>query len=59
MSGPLGTSAVLHTYEGWGHGTYNSSPCVRDVADAHLISLKVPPRGAGCLAVEPAGFTAG
>ncbi|MEU8705339.1 alpha/beta hydrolase [Streptomyces sp. NPDC048565] len=55
----LGNSAVLHTYEGWGHGTYNSSPCVQDVVDAYLISLEVPPRGAGCPAVEPAGFMPG
>ncbi|MFJ8749694.1 alpha/beta hydrolase [Streptomyces sp. NPDC102441] len=55
----LGSSAVLHTYEGWGHGTYSSSPCVQEVVDAYLISLKVPPRGSRCPAVEPAGVTAG
>jgi len=51
----LGSSAVLHTYEGWGHGTYSSSPCVQETVDAYLVSLKVPARGAGCPAVEPAG----
>ncbi|MFD6280928.1 alpha/beta fold hydrolase [Streptomyces sp. NPDC060209] len=51
----LGSSAVLHTYEGWGHGTYNSSPCAQMVIDAYLISLKVPPRGAGCPPVMPTG----
>ncbi|MFE6158546.1 alpha/beta hydrolase [Streptomyces sp. NPDC056486] len=49
----LGRSAVLHTYEGWGHGTYSSSPCAQDTIDAYLISLKVPHRGASCPAVEP------
>ncbi|MER5553287.1 alpha/beta hydrolase [Streptomyces sp. NPDC002793] len=43
------------TYEGWGHGTYNSSPCVQESVDAYLISLKVPPRHASCPAVEPTG----
>nr|WP_239092156.1 alpha/beta fold hydrolase [Streptomyces sp. SID14478] len=51
----LGDHAVLHTYQGWGHGTYTSSPCAQKVVDDYLISLKVPARGASCPAVEPAG----
>ncbi|MEV8227566.1 alpha/beta hydrolase [Streptomyces sp. NPDC079167] len=51
----LGSNAVLHTYEGWGHGTYSSSPCAEETIDAYLISLRVPPRGASCPAVEPVG----
>ncbi|MFJ6848931.1 alpha/beta hydrolase [Streptomyces sp. NPDC091271] len=51
----LGSDAVLHTYEGWGHGTYSSSPCAEETVDAYLISLTVPPRGARCPAVEPVG----
>ncbi|MFF1922685.1 alpha/beta hydrolase [Streptomyces sp. NPDC058221] len=51
----LGSSAVLHTYEGWGHGTYTNSPCAQATVDAYLISLKVPARGASCPAVEPTG----
>jgi hypothetical protein len=49
------TRAVLHTYEGWGHGTYNSSPCVQEAVDDHLISLKVPADETSCPAVDPAG----
>ncbi|WP_327248425.1 alpha/beta hydrolase [Streptomyces sp. NBC_01320] len=51
----LGSSAVLHTYEGWGHGTYSTSPCAQEMIDAYLISLKVPTPGASCPAVEPTG----
>lgn len=55
VAGQLGNSGVLHPYEGWGHGTYGSSPCAQEVIDAYLISLKVPARGASCPAVEPTG----
>ena len=51
----LGRNGVLHTYEGWGHGTYSSSPCARKTIDDYLISLRVPARGARCPAVEPTG----
>lgn len=49
----LGRNAVLLTYRGWGHGTYNSSPCAEQRIDAYLISRTVPPRGSSCPAVEP------
>ncbi|MER7344621.1 alpha/beta hydrolase [Streptomyces aurantiacus] len=55
VAGQLGRNAVLHTYQGWGHGTYSSSPCAQKTVDDYLISLKVPARGASCPAVEPTG----
>ncbi|MEI5098305.1 alpha/beta hydrolase [Streptomyces sp. PmtG] len=51
----LGDNAILHTYRGWGHGTYSSSPCAQKVIDDYLISLKVPAREASCPAVDPRG----
>ncbi|WUR60517.1 alpha/beta hydrolase [Micromonospora chokoriensis] len=49
----LGRHGVLLTYQGWGHGSYSSSPCVQQLVDAYLIDLVVPARDAGCPAVEP------
>jgi pimeloyl-ACP methyl ester carboxylesterase len=46
----LGRHGVLVTYEGDGHGSYSKSRCMRDLADAYLISLTVPPRGTSCAA---------
>jgi pimeloyl-ACP methyl ester carboxylesterase len=43
--------AVLVTYDGWGHGTYSQSPCVRQIVDAYLIDLRTPPGGTHCPAV--------
>ncbi|WP_405405909.1 alpha/beta hydrolase [Streptomyces sp. NBC_01104] len=51
----VGCAERRQPLEGRGHGTYGSSPCVREVADAYLVSLRVPPRGSRCPAVEPAG----
>lgn len=50
----LGRSGVLLTYEGWGHGTYNSSPCAQAAIDDYLIAQVLPARGATCPAVDPA-----
>jgi hypothetical protein len=50
----LGRNGVLLTYEGWGHGSYNKSPCVQAAIDTYLTSLQVPPRGTRCPAVPPA-----
>ncbi|MET9292009.1 alpha/beta fold hydrolase [Streptomyces sp. NPDC003077] len=50
----LGGQGVLLTYEGWGHGTYMKSRCVRDTVDRYLISLAVPARGTTCPAEAPA-----
>jgi hypothetical protein len=51
----LGRQGVLLTYEGWGHGSYNKSPCVQGTIDDYLISLKAPARGTTCPAVQPIG----
>ncbi|MFI7066401.1 alpha/beta hydrolase [Kribbella sp. NPDC050124] len=50
----LGRYGVLLTYEGWGHGSYNSSPCMQDTVDAYLLTLDAPKRGTSCPAVPPA-----
>jgi pimeloyl-ACP methyl ester carboxylesterase len=47
--------AVLVTYEGWGHGSYNSSACTKQTVDDYLVALKVPARGTTCAAVPPTG----
>ncbi|MFJ5601742.1 alpha/beta hydrolase [Micromonospora parva] len=49
----LGRHGALLTYDGWGHGSYTSSPCVARAVDAYLIDQAVPARGASCPAVEP------
>jgi pimeloyl-ACP methyl ester carboxylesterase len=51
----LGASGVLLTYEGWGHGSYNSSPCMKSAIDDYLIAREVPKRGSSCAAVPPVG----
>lgn len=51
----LGRSGVLLTYEGWGHGSYNKSPCMQAAVDNYLIKKVVPKRGTSCPAVPPAG----
>ncbi|MEV0397355.1 alpha/beta hydrolase [Polymorphospora rubra] len=52
-------TTVLLTYDGWGHGVYDRSACTRNATDAYLINLTVPRDGTRCVAVEPAGATAG
>ncbi|MEU5717518.1 alpha/beta hydrolase [Streptomyces sp. NPDC020403] len=47
----LGRSGVLLTYEGQGHGSVTSGPCMEDAVDDYLTDLAVPPRGASCPAV--------
>ncbi|MCX5068914.1 alpha/beta hydrolase [Micromonospora lupini] len=49
----LGRHGVLLTYEGWGHGSYTTSPCVGPTVDAYLIDQVVPPLGTRCPAVDP------
>ncbi|MEU4333597.1 alpha/beta hydrolase [Micromonospora lupini] len=49
----LGRHGVLLTYEGWGHGSYTTSPCVGRAVDAYLIDQVVPARGTRCPAVDP------
>ncbi|MEO3776694.1 alpha/beta hydrolase [Micromonospora sp. B11E3] len=43
------------TYEGWGHGSYTTSPCVSGAVDRYLVSLEVPTAGAHCPPIPP-GF---
>lgn len=47
----LGRSGVLLTYEGHGHGSVTSGPCMEDAVDGYLTDLAVPPRGTSCPAV--------
>ncbi|MGC4833009.1 alpha/beta hydrolase [Micromonospora vinacea] len=49
----LGRHGAVLTYQGWGHGSYSSSPCVKRAVDSYLIDQVVPARGANCPAVEP------
>ena len=49
----LGRHGAVLTYQGWGHGSYSSSPCVQRAVDSYLIDQVVPARGASCPAVEP------
>ncbi|MEU7732488.1 alpha/beta hydrolase [Streptomyces griseus] len=49
----LGRGGVLLTYEGHGHGSVTSGPCMRDAVDGYLTELVVPPRGTSCPAVSP------
>ncbi|WP_433117354.1 alpha/beta hydrolase [Micromonospora sp. CA-246542] len=48
----LGRHGALLTYQGWGHGSYTTSPCVGRAVDAYLIDQVVPARGASCPAVD-------
>ncbi|MFI6042326.1 alpha/beta hydrolase [Nocardia sp. NPDC051321] len=34
--------ATLLTYQGWGHGVYDRSPCTTTAADQYLINLTIP-----------------
>ncbi|MFE5243921.1 MULTISPECIES: alpha/beta hydrolase [unclassified Streptomyces] len=47
----LGRNGVLLTYEGHGHGSVTSGPCMEDAVDNYLTDLTVPSRGTSCPAV--------
>ncbi|MEV5348337.1 alpha/beta hydrolase [Streptomyces achromogenes] len=47
----LGRSGVLLTYEGHGHGSVTSGPCMEEAVDSYLTDLTVPPPGTHCPAV--------
>uniref|UniRef100_A0AAU2VJE4 Alpha/beta hydrolase n=1 Tax=Streptomyces sp. NBC_00008 TaxID=2903610 RepID=A0AAU2VJE4_9ACTN len=47
----LGRGGVLLTYEGRGHGSVTSGPCMEDAVDSYLTDLAVPARGTSCPAV--------
>ncbi|MFJ9107037.1 alpha/beta hydrolase [Streptomyces sp. NPDC102283] len=48
----LGRGGVLLTYEGHGHGSVTSGPCMEDAVDSYLTDLAVPPRGTSCPAAS-------
>ncbi|TCR26208.1 alpha/beta hydrolase [Streptomyces sp. BK205] len=48
----LGRSGALLTYEGHGHGSVTSGPCMEHAVNSYLTDLAVPPPGARCPA-EP------
>ncbi|MEU5979641.1 alpha/beta fold hydrolase [Streptomyces sp. NPDC047315] len=49
----LGRSGVLLTYEGHGHGSATSGPCMEAAVNRYLTDLAPPPRGTRCPAVPP------
>ena len=49
----LGRSGVLLTYEGHGHGSVTSGPCMENAVDSYLTDLTLPPRGTSCPALDP------
>ncbi|WP_406077548.1 alpha/beta hydrolase [Micromonospora sp. NBC_00858] len=49
----LGRHGVLLTYQGCGHGSYTTSPCVGQAVDSYLIDGVVPGPGTRCPAIEP------
>jgi pimeloyl-ACP methyl ester carboxylesterase len=47
-------SLHLLTYDGWGHVAYDSgSTCVVDAVDTYLLTVRTPPPGTHCAAVQP------
>jgi len=48
----IGRQGILLTYDGSGHGSSDSGPCMQNATDDYLISLKTPQRGTHCPAVE-------
>lgn len=52
MARQFGRKGVLLTYEGQGHGSVTSGPCMQGAVDRYLVDLTVPPRGTRCPAVE-------
>ncbi|MDL4773124.1 MULTISPECIES: alpha/beta hydrolase [Thermomonosporaceae] len=48
----MGRSGRLLTYEGAGHGSARSGPCMESATDAYLVSLTLPANGARCPAVS-------
>ncbi|MFD8638417.1 alpha/beta hydrolase, partial [Streptomyces sp. NPDC059656] len=44
----LGRGGMLLTYEGQGHGSVASGPCMERAVDGYLTNLILPPRGTRC-----------
>ncbi|MFK8843833.1 alpha/beta hydrolase [Streptomyces sp. Ac-502] len=53
MTRQLGHSGVLLTYEGHGHGSATSGPCMEDAVDSYLTDLAAPPRGTSSRPYRP------
>jgi pimeloyl-ACP methyl ester carboxylesterase len=51
VAAQLGRHGRLLTYEGWGHGVYERTPCTIAAVDRYLVDLALPAHGARC----PAG----
>jgi hypothetical protein len=49
----LGRNGRLVTYEGWGHGSYGSTPCNTATVDRYLINLALPAPGTRCPTTSP------
>jgi pimeloyl-ACP methyl ester carboxylesterase len=48
VAAQLGKRGRLLTYEGWGHGSYERTPCTVSAVDRYLVDLTLPPPGARC-----------
>jgi pimeloyl-ACP methyl ester carboxylesterase len=48
VAAQLGKHGRLVTYEGWGHGSYRSTPCTTAAVDRYLIDLVLPAPGTRC-----------
>ena len=48
VAAQLGRGGRLLTYEGWGHGSYERTPCTIAAVHRYLIDLELPPPGARC-----------
>ncbi|WP_433523477.1 alpha/beta hydrolase [Nocardia pseudovaccinii] len=43
-------NSTLLTYDGWGHGSYDRTPCTTNAADRYLIDLVIPAPSTHCAA---------
>lgn len=50
VAAQLGRHGRLLTYEGWGHGVYERTPCTVDAVDRYLVDRVLPAPGARCAA---------
>ncbi|MBO2454439.1 alpha/beta fold hydrolase [Actinomadura barringtoniae] len=52
VSRQIGRQGILLTYDGAGHGSSDSGPCMQNATDDYLINLTTPARGTHCPAVQ-------
>ncbi|MGW5052072.1 alpha/beta hydrolase [Actinokineospora sp. NPDC004072] len=50
-------NSALLTYDGWGHGVHDRSPCTSGALTRYLLDGTTPPRGTHCPAVPPSATT--